>query len=206
MLTVSSQVKNPNTLLEPGDIFTVNPKMIPFIMKPPKADKLDAAVDGQGESEIEVKEGAEEATTTSPEDSNTTPSSSTENAESTSSSTPAPATSAKPDDDLTPSNSSTYFHLPPYASPSLFVPAYLLPSYQTCSAVYVRHPTARPGYSEIPSPFDAGGELLSLAWEWFKFKAPVLRGRKNKLMNPQRSVERTLIPRVGKEERWEIRK
>ena len=36
------------------------------------------------------------------------------------------------------------FHLPPYASPFLFLPAYLEVSYQTCSFIYVRHPTARP--------------------------------------------------------------
>jgi hypothetical protein len=63
-----------------------------------------------------------------------------------------------------------YFTLPAYASPHLFVPAYLEPNFKTCSAVYVRHPTARPGYSEIPSPYDADGEIMSLAWEWFKKK------------------------------------
>lgn len=81
---------------------------------------------------------------------------------------------------------SSFFTLPPYASPHIFVPAYLLPSYLTCSAVYVRHPTARPGYSEIPSPYDAGGELMSLGWEWFKRKAPRMRGRRERWLGPER--------------------
>ena len=59
----------------------------------------------------------------------------------------------------------TPFNLPDYASPFLFVPAYIEVSFQTCSAIYVRHPTARPGYSEIPTPFDADGEIVRLAWE-----------------------------------------
>jgi len=85
----------------------------------------------------------------------------------------------------------THFTLPDYASPHIFVPAYILPSYLTCSAVYVRHPTARPGYSEIPSPYDAGGEVNSLTWEWYQRVAPRMRpNRRARLMNPQREQDR----------------
>lgn len=87
------------------------------------------------------------------------------------------------------------FTLPDYASPHIFVPAYLLPSYLTCSVVYVRHPTARPYYSEIPSPFDAGGELMSLAWEWWNKKMPKMAGRSRQWYNPQRKQERHQLPR-----------
>src|ERR1700753_3921106 len=52
----------------------------------------------------------------------------------------------------------TPFRLPDYATPFTFIPAYLEVSFLTCSAVYLRHPTARPGYSEIPTPYDADGE------------------------------------------------
>ena len=52
------------------------------------------------------------------------------------------------------------FVLPDYAAPHIFVPAYLEVSYETCSAVFVRLPTARPGRSEIPSPYDADGEVM----------------------------------------------
>ncbi|KAJ7054077.1 hypothetical protein C8F01DRAFT_1259830 [Mycena amicta] len=70
---------------------------------------------------------------------------------------------ARPDapPDLTP------FNLPFYASPWLFIPAYVEVSFPTCSAIYVRHPTARPQYSEIPTPYDADGEVIRAAWEWY---------------------------------------
>ncbi|KIK63918.1 hypothetical protein GYMLUDRAFT_221070 [Collybiopsis luxurians FD-317 M1] len=73
--------------------------------------------------------------------------------------------------DLTP------FHLPEYASPWLFVPAYIEPNFATCSAVYVRHPTARPGYSEIPTPYDADGEVIRFAWEWYSRIRPRIRSK-----------------------------
>jgi hypothetical protein len=77
-----------------------------------------------------------------------------------------------------PENTSlTPFHLPLYASPWLFIPAYIEPSFSTCSAIYVRHPTARPGYSEIPTPYDADGEVIQLAWEWYTKRRPRIRSR-----------------------------
>ncbi|KAJ7705369.1 alpha-L RNA-binding motif-containing protein [Mycena rosella] len=69
----------------------------------------------------------------------------------------------------------TPFNLPFWASPWLFVPAYLEVSYATCAAVYVRHPTARPQYSEIPTPYDADGEVLRHAWEWYMRHRPRVR-------------------------------
>lgn len=60
------------------------------------------------------------------------------------------------------------FNLPDFAAPFIFVPAYLEVSYPTCSAIYVRHPTAGPGYSEIPTPYAADGEIVRLAWEWYQ--------------------------------------
>lgn len=80
-------------------------------------------------------------------------------------------TPSKTPDGLTP------FHLPAYASPFIFLPAYAEVSFQTCSAVYVRHPTARPGYSEIPTPYDADGEVVRLAWEWYAKRRPRTRSK-----------------------------
>jgi ribosomal protein S4 len=56
------------------------------------------------------------------------------------------------------------FELPDFASPFLFIPPYIEPSFTTCSAIYLRHPTARPGISEIPTPYEADGEVMKLAW------------------------------------------
>lgn len=69
--------------------------------------------------------------------------------------------------------------LPPdYATPFIFIPAYLEVSFPTCSAIYLRHPTARPGYSEIPTPYDADGEVVRLAWEWYAKVRPRMRSRR----------------------------
>lgn len=80
----------------------------------------------------------------------------------------APEADESPVEPTATTSGDTHFTLPPYAAPHLFIPAYIEPSFKTCSAVYVRHPTARAGYSEIPSPYDADGEVLSLTWEFFK--------------------------------------
>ena len=94
----------------------------------------------------------------------------------------------------------TPFYLPPYASPWLFIPAYIEPSFATCSAVYVRHPTARPGYSEIPTPYDADGTLVRYAWEWYMQRRPRMRSKSQLSRMPE---DRTKIPPtdVGEERR-----
>lgn len=79
----------------------------------------------------------------------------------------------------------TPFNLPDYASPFLFIPAYIEVSFQTCSAIYVRHPTARPGYSEIPTPYDADGEIVRLAWEWYAKVRPRMRSKKQLARMPE---------------------
>ena len=62
----------------------------------------------------------------------------------------------------------------PYATPwrprefmsaFAFVPRYLEVHPKVCSAVYIRHPVARPGLAEVPTPFNA--ETLSLAHNWY---------------------------------------
>ena len=62
----------------------------------------------------------------------------------------------------------------PYATPWLprdymsafaFIPRYLEVNQNVCSAVYLRHPVARPGLAEVPTPFH--GETLGLAFNWY---------------------------------------
>jgi len=79
----------------------------------------------------------------------------------------------------------TPFNLPDYASPFIFIPAYLEVSFATCSVVYVRHPTARPGYSEIPTPYDADGEVVRLAWEWYSKVRPRNRSKRQLAREPE---------------------
>lgn len=53
----------------------------------------------------------------------------------------------------------------PYMSAFAFVPRYLEVNHNICSAVYLRHPVARPGLAEVPSPFSA--ESSQLAYNWY---------------------------------------
>lgn len=52
-----------------------------------------------------------------------------------------------------------------YMSAFAFIPRYLEVHHKICSAVYLRHPVARPGLGEVPSPF--GNESNSLAFNWY---------------------------------------
>jgi len=79
----------------------------------------------------------------------------------------------------------TPFHLPDFATPFIFVPAYLEVSFPTCSTIYLRHPTARPGYSEIPTPYDADGEVVRLAWEWYAKVRPRMRSKRQLARMPE---------------------
>lgn len=62
----------------------------------------------------------------------------------------------------------------PYATPwrprqwmsaFAFVPRYLEVHQKVCSAIYIRHPVARPGLAEVPTPY--GLEVNSLAHNWY---------------------------------------
>lgn len=52
----------------------------------------------------------------------------------------------------------------PYMSPFAFIPRYLEVQHAICSAVYLRHPVARPGLAEVPTPFPAETQQLAFAW------------------------------------------
>lgn len=62
----------------------------------------------------------------------------------------------------------------PYATPwrprewmsaFVFVPRYLEVHHRVCSAVYIRHPVARPGLGEVPTPYNT--EINALAFNWY---------------------------------------
>ncbi|KAI9683397.1 MAG: mitochondrial 37S ribosomal protein nam9 [Trizodia sp. TS-e1964] len=52
-----------------------------------------------------------------------------------------------------------------YMSAFAFIPRYLEVNHRICSAVYIRHPVARPGLAEVPSPFHT--ETNQLAFNWY---------------------------------------
>jgi polyhydroxyalkanoate synthesis regulator phasin len=53
----------------------------------------------------------------------------------------------------------------PYMSAFAFIPRYLEVNHNICSAVYLRHPVARPGLAEVPTPFTP--EQMQLAFNWY---------------------------------------
>lgn len=53
----------------------------------------------------------------------------------------------------------------PYMSAFAFIPRYLEVNHNICSAVYLRHPVARPGLAEVPTPFSP--ETSQLGFNWY---------------------------------------
>lgn len=53
----------------------------------------------------------------------------------------------------------------PYMSAFAFIPKYLEVNQNICSAIYLRHPVARPGLAEVPTPF--GDTISQLAFTWY---------------------------------------
>ncbi|KAI0644025.1 alpha-L RNA-binding motif-containing protein [Trametes meyenii] len=181
---------NPNTRLAPGDMVSVDPKAIRFLQSRP-----EPLEDVEEEVEESTEEPAEEATTSeeAPEATEATA-----EAEDVSEIVEEPKDGSKKSEDRKGSRYSekpsalptvgsdlTPFHLPPYAAPFLFIPAYLEPSFSTCSVIYLRHPTARPGYSEIPTPWDADGEIVRLTWEWYSKRRMRIRSKSQMARMPE---------------------
>ena len=52
-----------------------------------------------------------------------------------------------------------------YMSPFAFIPRYLEVNQSICSAVYLRHPVARRGSAEVPTPYPV--EASQLAFNWY---------------------------------------
>lgn len=51
-----------------------------------------------------------------------------------------------------------------YMSAFAFIPRYLEVNHNICAAVYLRHPVARPGVAEVPSPFSEPISTAAFAW------------------------------------------
>ena len=65
-------------------------------------------------------------------------------------------------------NSKTYstpWQPRPYMSAFAFIPRYLEVNQNICAAVYLRHPVARPGSAEVPTPF--GESIATPAYGWY---------------------------------------
>ena len=51
-----------------------------------------------------------------------------------------------------------------YMSAFAFIPRFLEVNHNVCAAVYLRHPVARPGLAEVPSPYSADAQSTAFAW------------------------------------------
>ena len=51
-----------------------------------------------------------------------------------------------------------------YMSPFAFIPRFLEVNHRVCSAVYLRHPVARPSLTEVPTPFALSEYQLAFNW------------------------------------------
>jgi ribosomal protein S4 len=51
-----------------------------------------------------------------------------------------------------------------YMSAFAFIPRYLEVNHNICAAVYLRHPVARPGLAEVPTPFSEGTSREGFGW------------------------------------------
>lgn len=209
--------KNPNQLLNPGDLISVDPSAVPMLSEklaqavqkekandavsnnlkpsPPSltaatAPETSGATAASEAKETDSAETASEATADDSESKSTGTDSQTEsaNANTTEKSTPQMSKEKTLPPGVLP------FTLPPYAAPFLFIPPYLEVSFTTCSAIYVRHPTIVPhavksadGTSkwafrtDLPSPYPAGGELYTMAWEHYTRNSPRIRADERRL-------------------------
>ncbi|SGY23998.1 BQ5605_C019g09001 [Microbotryum silenes-dioicae] len=149
---------NANTRLQPGDLISVLPSAVTTLKpaKPVEEPVVAPAPETEASDAVKVDESTSES---SPAPS-TTPTETSTSASSTPASSklpPPPSTGPQP----------LEFDLPDFAAPFLFIPPYLEVSWTTCSAIYLRHPTAAPGLSEVPSPYEADGEVMRLTWEYY---------------------------------------
>ncbi|EPX71118.1 ribosomal protein subunit S4 [Schizosaccharomyces octosporus yFS286] len=80
-----------------------------------------------------------------------------------------------------------HFYPKPYMALMAFIPSYLEVCFQTCSFVYVRDPVARPGLTEVPSPFPE--DIHALAYSYYIRSRCMRQGaarRQAKRLFPQR--------------------
>lgn len=130
------QVAKPGYLLKPGDLFTVDAAAVIMNVSPPRGKSEET----RGKSE---------------ETENTEESSTEEASAETAESKRVKAKRAWTE------IGETNFVPKDYMSAFAFVPSYLEVSYETCSAVYLRDPVARPGVAEVPSHLPASVHALA---------------------------------------------
>ena len=160
-------------------MISVDPSAIRFLRDPEEANKAA--------EESEANEGSSEDASESKSDT----------AEVSASETSEKTKPSEGSNEPSSEKSLTPFNLPQYAAPFIFIPAYIEVNFATCSAIFVRRPTARYNYSEIPSPYEADGEIMRLSWEWYNKVRPRMRSKSQLARMPDNRKETRVIPGVG---------
>ncbi|KAH8149651.1 uncharacterized protein LAJ45_06282 [Morchella importuna] len=168
------KMTHPNYMLNPGDMFSVDQTKVLYATGAPKVGTGKSASEStESDSEsTETPEATEEEEGTSAEASDEAPDPVTPDEALAALSLDTPSSSSSTHKKGDPNNPVDYSkpyatpwrprdYLPPFA----FIPKYLEVNHNTCHAVYLRHPVARPGQTEVPSPF--GPEVMQLAFNWF---------------------------------------
>ncbi|KAL7272560.1 hypothetical protein RUND412_004613 [Rhizina undulata] len=177
------KMKYPSYMLNPGDIFSVDPERVLFATGAPKnkpkvSKKSAAKTEGESseaseKAEVEAKEEPAQAEAKPLRIQIKCKEESAEEAETGDAEVESKPSMNKPsgteEDPTNPLDLSKPYATPwrprDYMSPFAFIPRYLEVNHNICHAVYLRHPMARPGSSEVPTPFTH--ETLQLAYNWF---------------------------------------
>lgn len=133
----STQIKHPGYLLKAGDLFEVHPAAVIMNVSPPHMENSSKM------SEVET-ETEEDNTKVDPI-----------------SDQPEPISGRAKSAAMWEEIGRMRFVPKPFMSAFAFVPSYLEVSYDTCSAIYLRDPVARPGLTEVPSPLPANVHALA---------------------------------------------
>lgn len=166
---------HPNYMLNPGDMFSVDQTKVLYATGAPKVGTGKPATESTESTETPEDAAASESpkVEASPEGSAATttevPDPVTPDEALAALSPDTPSSSHKHGDPNNPIDYSKPYATPwrprDYLPPFAFIPKYLEVNHNTCHAVYLRHPVARPGQTEVPSPF--GPEVMQLAFNWF---------------------------------------
>lgn len=150
-----TQMKNAGYLLQPGDLFEVEPAAVIMNVSPPRAPQIRRE---EGEEEEAASATAEEETSQNGE------SSGDQSAETDAAPAATPLTRSMKAKKAWEEIGETRFVPKDYMSAFAFLPVYLEVSYETCSAVYLRDPVARPGNVEVPSHLPNSVHALAANW------------------------------------------
>lgn len=168
-------------MLNPGDMFSLDPDLVMFATGAPKPSKSEAktkrealriqylATKEANAKKVESVPIVSEASTSTASDTTAdtaASATSSETEKATATATPPKNEEPKYDDGLFDDAKPYYTPWKPrdFLNVFAYIPRYLEVNHNICHAVYLRHPVARKGECEVPTPFTQETMQLSHAW------------------------------------------